>query len=514
MSSRGTQSAVQETRALAFAAVRPWHLSDLKPYPEMKESGEQWIGKVPEHWALMPVSQLGDLFKGKGGSKDDELSTGVPCIRYGDLYTRHNFFIRSAKACISSDRLSAYTPIKYGDLLFAASGETIDDIGRSAVNLMTEPACCGGDVLLLRPRVAVEPRFLGYAADAAPSRRQKARMGRGFTVVHIYASELKRLMLALPPVSEQVAIVRFLDHVGRLLRRYMRTKRRLIKLLEEQKQAIVHRAVTNGFDSNVCLKPSGVEWLGDVPGHWKIVPISGVCTYISYGFTNPMPAADVGPFMLTANDIGDGVIRYDTARRTTQHAFERLLTKKSRPLIGDVLITKDGTLGRVAVCDGQAACINQSVALLRPDRQRVLPDYLALTLRAPLYRERMKFEAGGTTIKHIYITRLAKMRLAVPSIYEQANVLQYIAASISGIERARGSALREMDLLREYRSRLIADVVTGKIDVRQAVARLPDDAGIEPVDEDDATSEEDVETEAEATAGVMDGDGPAQQIAS
>jgi type I restriction enzyme S subunit len=183
-------------------------MGGLKPYPRMKHSGVAWLGEVPEHWEVSSIARIGRLFKGNGGSKEDEVAEGVPCVRYGDLYTRHEFFITSTKACVSTDRAPAYTVIRPGDVLFAASGETIEDIGRSAVNLLDVPACCGGDVLLLRPSVPANPGFLGYAADASPARRQKATMGRGFTVVHIYASQLKRLTLALPPLAESLALRR------------------------------------------------------------------------------------------------------------------------------------------------------------------------------------------------------------------------------------------------------------------------------------------------------------------
>src|SRR4051812_1059439 len=97
-------------------------IDDLKPYPKMKASGVPWLGDVPEHWEVEPIGRIGQLFKGNGGSKEDEVSSGVPCVRYGDLYTRHEFFIRATKAHVSRERAAAYTPIRYGDVLFAASG--------------------------------------------------------------------------------------------------------------------------------------------------------------------------------------------------------------------------------------------------------------------------------------------------------------------------------------------------------------------------------------------------------
>ena len=130
-------------------------------YPAYRDSGVEWIGEVPAHWQILQIGRLGALRKCNGGTKADELIEGVPCIRYGDLYTYHAGFITESRAYISAAQVSDYTPIRYGDVLFAASGETIDEIGKSAVNLMKIDACCGGDVILLRTSCEVDPKVHG-----------------------------------------------------------------------------------------------------------------------------------------------------------------------------------------------------------------------------------------------------------------------------------------------------------------------------------------------------------------
>ena len=219
--------------------------ADLKPYPAMKDSGVPWLGEVPTYWEVRHLGRIGRFFKGGGGTKEDEREEGIPCVRYGDLYTHHRFFITASRACVAPElAATAYTPIAYGDVLFAVrSGETIEEIGKSAVNLIRGPACCGGDVIVFRPSIDAEARFLGYIADCSASVHQKACIGRGFTVMHIYSSDLKYMTVAIPPVPEQVAIVRFLDYADRRIRRYIRAQQQLIALLEEQKQAIIHQAV-------------------------------------------------------------------------------------------------------------------------------------------------------------------------------------------------------------------------------------------------------------------------------
>ncbi|HZR80043.1 MAG TPA: hypothetical protein VFD92_03015 [Candidatus Binatia bacterium] len=473
-------------------------IDGLKPYPAMKDSGVPWLGEVPAHWGVQPIGRLGQLFKGNGGNRGDEVPAGVPCVRYGDLYTRHEFFIRSTKACVSPVRAPDYTPVRYGDVLFAASGETIEDIGKSAVNLLDTDARCGGDVLLLRPEVEAVPEFLGYACDSVSSRNQKACMGRGFTVVHIYGSQLKQLVLTLPSLPEQAAIVRFLDHADRRIRRYIRAKQKLIKLLEEQKQAIIHRAVTRGLDPNVRLKPSGVEWLGDVPEHWEILKLARV---VADGPRNGIsPAVDergsIESFSISAIrngqvDVRDGDKKYVSGDKTSLEEAYRLLC-------GDVLLVRgNGNLRLV----GKAGLVARDMpGRVYPDllmrirlAPRCLPQFLVALLTCTTGRDQIE-TAARTAVGTFKINnqQVRQMCFAFPPVAEQEGILRSLDDKLSAITVALSHGEEEIDLLREYRTRLIADVVTGKLDVREAAARLPDEVEEpEPLDEVEAEGDTD-----------------------
>ncbi len=167
--------------------------------------------------------------------------------------------------------------------------------------------------------------------------------------------------------------------------------------------------------------------VGDVPASWYVEELRFFLSLITYGFTNPMPDADEGPWKLTAKDVVDGRINYATARRTTLDAFTKSLTDKSRPKLGDVLLTKDGSIGRVAVVDREGVCINQSVALLRPNKF-IDPSFLKYLLFSPYYQGVMEGDSDGSTIKHIYITRVDKMQVAVPPLAEQKEILMVVGS--------------------------------------------------------------------------------------
>ena len=322
----------------------------LKPYSKNKNSGVDWLGEVPAHWEIQHLGRFGLFFKGSGGTKEDEKGDGVPCVRYGDLYTHHEFFISKTRTCVAPDLAeTAYTPIQYGDVLFAGSGETLDEIGKSAVNLIHGPACCGGDVIIFRPNINVDARFLGYATDCLAAARQKACIGRGVTVMHIYSSSLKYMTVVIPPLSEQTAIVRFLDHIDRRIRHYIHAKEKLIALLEEQQQAIIHQVVTGRFDvrtrqSYPAYKASGVAWLGKIPAHWEVRRLKNVARLVM-GQSPPSEdctTARIGlPFLQGCAEFGR-----DHPRPVQ---FCRTPAKVSPP--GAVLMSVRAPVGRLNVAD-------------------------------------------------------------------------------------------------------------------------------------------------------------------
>lgn len=251
-------------------------MSHYRPYPAYRETGVHALGKVPIHWDVRRVASLGALRKANGGTKQDNVDAGVPCVRYGDLYTAHDFAIRQTTTFVAEETAADYTALRFGDVLFAASGETFEDIGKSAVNLLPGKACCGGDVIVLRPSDGPDPLFLGYALDSSASRAQKAEMGKGFTVVHVYADQLRNLVVALPPPDEQTAIARAIERETARIDGLIAKKTEFIDLLAKKRQALITHAVTKGLNPKVKMRDSGVEWIGETPEHWQLRPIKSL----------------------------------------------------------------------------------------------------------------------------------------------------------------------------------------------------------------------------------------------
>ena len=465
--------------------------ADLKPYPAYKGSGVPWLGEVPAHWEVRRLGQIGRLSKGNGGNKEDEVSLGVPCVRYGDLYMMHTYFILKSRSFVSMAKAEDYTPITFGDVLFAASGETIDEIGKSAVNLMQSEACCGGDVILFRPERRVEARYMGYATDCRPAATQKATMGRGITVKHIYGYQLKYLTLPLPPLLEQAAIVRFLDHADRRIRRYIRAKQKLITLLEEQKQAVVHEAVTGQVDIRTgqpypAYKDSGVEWLGDVPEHWEMRRLKSKLRPV-----DRRSSSGTETLLSLRRDLGVVVYAEHFSRPPQGATLVGYKLVEAGQLVINRLQANNGLL----FCSGLSGVVSPDYSVFAP-RSPVDMEYLGNLLRTVTYKAHFRREStglgtGSAGFLRLYDDRLLATPVALPPLEEQSTLLVSLSEITASLCRAIGRQHVEIELLREYRGRLIADVVTGKLDVLEAAARLPE---VDSLADDDALTTQAAET--------------------
>ena len=450
-------------------------------YEQMKPSGLPFLGDIPAHWTVDRLSAVGRFGKGKGGSKRDDTDQGVACVRYGEIYTTYADRIVEVKTRIAEARSTAYSPIQRGDVLLTASGEDLEEIGQAAVYLSDERAVCGGDLVILRPSQDFEPLFLSYALNSRPSVWQKAQMGRGTTVKHIYPTQLRSLACAVPPVSEQRLIARFVSNFHSRADRAIAAKRKTIGLLNEQKQAIIHQAVTRGLDPTVPLKPSGMPWLGDIPAHWTVSRLSAVGRFGKGKGGSKQDDTDRGVSCIRYGEIyttyADRIVEVRTriaeARSSSYSPIQR----------GDVLLTASGEdleeIGQAAVylSDERAVC-GGDLVILRPS-QGFDPLFLsyALNSRSSVWQ---KAQMGrGTTVKHIYQAQLRSLTCAFPPPAEQQAIVAFVDEQSRRVETGTAKLERECELLTEYRTRLTSDVVTGKLDVREAAKALTElDGGL------------------------------------
>lgn len=278
--------------------------------------------------------------------------------------------------------------------------------------------------------------------------------------------------LPVVPMEEQRAIAKFLDHVDRRIRRYIRAKRQLIVLLNEQKQAIIRHAVTRGLDPNVRFKPSGVEWLGDVPQHWDVKRLKWV-TRLQRGYDLPQDKRISGPFPVVSSG---GII-------DTHH--------ESRCKGPGVVMGRYGSTDAVYYVADDYWPHNTS--LFVTDFQGNLPRWCYYLLQTISKAD----HAGKSAVPGVDRKDLFDIEVVAPPSEEQQEIVTALESDLSQVDVAICSANRELDCMHEYRTRLIADVVTGKLDVREAAARLPVEAEEAEVPADELLAGEDVTDDAQ-----------------
>ena len=246
---------------------------NLLTYTAYKPSGISWLGEVPEHWEVRRLHTIATVTPSNVDKHVNQNETPVHLCNYVDVYKNDeiNLDIPFMAATAKPEEIEKFQ-LKKDDVLITKDSETWDDIGVPALVADSMPnVLCGYHLAVLRPMRAMLGGFLAWGIRSGPVSYQFHVVAKGVTRYGISRPGLQSVCVPLPPFPEQRAIARYLDYVDRRIQRYIRAKERLIELLEEQKRAVINQAVTRGLDPDVPLKPSGVEWLGDVPAHWEVV---------------------------------------------------------------------------------------------------------------------------------------------------------------------------------------------------------------------------------------------------
>jgi type I restriction enzyme, S subunit len=455
-------------------------IDGLKPYPEYKESGLPWVGKIPAHWSASRLRHACEMLVSNVDKHSKSGELPVRLCNYVDVYKNERIHrrLRFMRATASNDEVERFR-VRSGDVLITKDSEEWNDIGvPSLVEYEAPDFVCGYHLAILRPRSKFSVG--GYLLRALQCHQIAAQFhveAHGVTRYGLSHGAIRSVSIPVPPPDEQAAIVRFLDHANGRIEWAIRAKRKLMALLNEQKQAIIHRAVTRGLEPNVPLKPSGIPWLGDIPEHWQAMPAKRACSLIRDGTHLPPPRTPTGFPLLSVRNIINGrlVRRSDDSFVSREHFDQLNASFVVQP--NDVLMAIVGaTLGKVAVVEDIGPFqIQRSVAIFRPRPAILFHEFFATVVRSPRLQQHLWQSVAFSAQPGIYLGFVANMAIPVPpTIVEQTLICEWLKDEIGPLNAALARTEREIGLLREYRTRLIADVVTGKLDVRDAVRQLPE----------------------------------------
>ena len=421
-------------------------------YPKYKASGVEWLGDVPEHWEIVPLKYSARLLTAKTERREWP-------VALENIESWTGRFIPT-----ETDFEGEGVAFDVGDILFGklrpylAKAYRADRAGEAV-----------GDFHVLRPNPGAHGRFIQYQTLS----REFVEIVNGST----FGSKMPRaswefvgaMRLTRPPFREQSTIAAFLDRETGKIDDLVAEQRRLVELLKEKRQAVISHAVTKGLNPSAPMKPSGIEWLGDLPAHWELMAIKHGCTMIKDGTHLPPDRVDVGvPLLSVRNIVDDEFVRRDDDSMVSVVDYEGLC-RAFVPRAGDVVMAIVGaTLGKVAVIGNALGDfhVQRSLGVFRVRSDRLLGEYLASVFRSVPFQSKLWELVGYSAQPGIYLGTLRDLRIPVPPRTEQQAMVVELDRRCRSIDVLRGDAQRAIDLLQERRTALISAAVTGQIDVR------------------------------------------------
>jgi type I restriction enzyme S subunit len=454
-------------------------INGLKPYPEMRRTGLPWLSDVPASWEIHRAKYSFREADDRSVQGDEEL-----------LSVSHKTGVtpRSQKniTMFKAESYEGHKVCRPGDIVVNTMWAWMAALGVSRHIGIVSPAYG-----VYRPRSTsqFDPKYLDYLLRTEAYRAEYLRSSKGVTTsrLRLYPPDFLKIPILQPQPDEQRLIVRFLDWHGAQTAKLIRAKKKLIALLNEQKQAIIHRAVTGGLDPNVKFKPSGIPWLGDVPEGWEVRRLRSISRNVTSGSRGwSQYAADHGPlFVRIANLSRTGLhLRFDDVVRLALPATELGEAARTRTVAGDLLLSITAYIGSVAIVPDNVgdAYVSQHVACCRliPD---VNPRWIGYVLLSPIGQAHGTLSMNGGTKQGLSLDDVKNYVVLLPSREIQNQIANWIDVTTSQVSNSISSVESEISLIQEYRTRLIADVVTGKLDIRHAAANLPQIADLEPINE-------------------------------
>ena len=430
-------------------------------YPEYKDSGVEWLGEVPGHWEVVRLNTTAtcnDEVLLESTAEDYEIEyVEISGVQAGQGITE------TATLPFGNAPSRARRVVRDGDVLISTVRTYLRAIAQ--VKSPPENMIASTGFAVLRPR-RIDSRFLGYACHAEGFVSEVIARSVGVSYPAINASELARLPIPLPTAPEQTAIATFLDRETAKIDALVAEQEKLIALLQEKRQAVISHAVTKGLDPNVPMKDSGVEWLGEVPGHWEVRQLKHLAR-LTTGMTPPTDEhenyEENGFPWVRPEDI-------DESGAITKAS--KFLSEKGKALArlipaGASLICCIGTIGKVGIVDENVSTNQQITAAT------FLGDHRYFYFTTCAARVELENSATGNVLKILNTERLGETKYPSPPLTEQTTIAIYLDSETAKLDTLMYEARTAIILLQERRTALISAAVTGQIDVRGAPEQAP-----------------------------------------
>ncbi|MFH1859723.1 MAG: restriction endonuclease subunit S [bacterium] len=426
-----------------------------------KNSGVEWIGAVPAHWESLQIRRLTPVKRGASPRPIDDQKyfdeNGEFCwVRIADVSASERYLEKTTQTL---SELGASLSVKRypGDFFLSIAGT----VGKP---IITKIKCCIHDGFVWFPNLKINPEYLYYIFSTGLPYQGLGKWG---TQLNLNTDTVAEINIPIPLNGEIDIILKYLDHKTTKIDSLIEKKKWLIELLKEERTAVINQAVSKGLDPNVPMKDSGIEWLGEIPEHWEVKKLKHITSKITDGeHISPNFQSEGMPF-LSAKDVRERTLNFD-GKKFISIDDGLKFRKRCDPVRGDVLLVSRGaTIGRIGLVEtDDTFCLLGSVILLKP-LERGSPLLLYYVLNNSRIQEQLLLTSQSSAQQAIYLVGVSELLITIPPANEQPLIIKHIEKETSRIDSIISKSEKEIELLQEYRTALISEVVTGKIDVRE-----------------------------------------------
>lgn len=425
----------------------------MKKYEAYKDSGVEWVGKVPSHWTIMPLKYMfNNLDYLREPIASESRSKNNPIYDY-----------YGASGII--DKIDFYN-VNDTVLLIGEDGANLLGRNLPLVYKASGKFWVNNHAHILKPKDSCDYNFCALVLESANYDNEIT----GSAQPKLSQEKLNPKKFPCPPLSEQQAIANFLDHKASTIDKSVATINAEIEDLKAYRQSIISEAVTKGLNPDAPMKDSGVEWIGEIPEGWNIVPLKHNLSLKGRIGWNGLKSEEFEEssyaYLVTGQDFNSEIVDWSKCYQISKERYDE------DPFIqlenGDLLVTKDGTIGKVAKVNGldKPACLNSGIFVVKQTKSAFIQDYLYWILTSNQLKEFVGFNNTGSTIQHLYQNVFENMPLSLPPLTEQQTIATYLDEKTSKIDKSIKGLEAQRDDLKTLKQSIISEAVTGKIDVR------------------------------------------------
>ena len=437
---------------------------------QMKPSGIDWIGDIPQSWSLKRIKYVIEDIKDGTHGTFGRVDSGEPLLSAKNVFD-DGLHISENESEISYEDYLQITSNGFprkNDVLLCCVGT----VGRCCVYIFDKPLAFQRSVSFLRPNKKTTSEYLKYLLQSDSTLVQEQLLINKSAQEGLYMGSVKELIIPYTEdLKEQKAIADFLDKQCGKIDEIISDLEKQIETLQKYKKSLILEAVTKGLNKNVPMKSSGIDWIGDIPQSWKLKRIKYLSTLkgrIGWQGLTADEYVDEGPFLITGTDFIDGTINWDTCVHITKERWAE--APEIHIKNGDLLITKDGTVGKVAIVsnlEGKAS-LNSGVLLIRTfegfDKR-----FLYWVLLSDEFWVWFKLKnAGNSTIIHLYQNDFAEFCYTFPNVIEQKAIADFLDKQCGKIDSILKDKQEQLEKIKQHKKSLIYEYVTGKKRVKEA----------------------------------------------